>query len=245
VDGEIKQGDAQALLQELELVGEDMPTTGGDFVLVLALNSGGGDVLEALKMTEVPRKLMITQSVVKGTCASACFLLAATTDFIFGTTGTGVHPTLGVHRPYLLPEYLLGMTAPQAEAAQRQIQATVEKTLREMNVANDVIEKMMATPSDQLHIFEYAPSIYSWPTFIDHSPYPGFEEWVKAQCDYRTMEDALHLHDLCVSGSGGIRPDICERAESKAQSYFACSRKSIGKFQLSAIREIVAEHSQN
>lgn len=72
------------------------------------ITSNGGDIVEAIKVGGL-LKGMYAEVVIKGDCASACFLLyisAVDRNFI---------GKIGVHRPYFDQRYFAGLSPPDAE----------------------------------------------------------------------------------------------------------------------------------
>ncbi|WP_334189409.1 ATP-dependent Clp protease proteolytic subunit [Noviherbaspirillum sp.] len=148
LNGEIRKGDTQKALNLLKGRKDwQMPAH-------LYLNSPGGDVVEALLLSEVLRKLHVRLTVSKGgICASACFFL-----YIAGSTRDAdgsflkdgrrvIAGKLGLHRPYLR-----GVSdALTFEAEQRSIMRKISIYLDNQRVPRRLIDKMMSHSSVDIY----------------------------------------------------------------------------------------------
>ncbi|MDB4306149.1 hypothetical protein N9980_01125 [bacterium] len=228
LEGEIRKGDAERLviaLKKIEgkLLDDEMVT------LYLRLNSPGGDVIEAMKMVKILRRIRLGHAMVNGECNSACFYLLATAKNKYWDDDD----TVGIHRPYLLPEYLVGLSPKEAEALHKKVTAQITQMLTDLNVPMDLIEDMMATASKYLLPIE--PSRQPLP-----SPYPGFDEWVDAQCGKVPFE-MREVWIECVTGRE-TSADVCDKVERVMDEKLICEIKLRNKEQLRVIREIIKEH---
>jgi len=153
LEGEIRPGDYDRLVQQIHK---------GGLSDILWLNSPGGDAFEAMKIGRLIRELRMTThapdragnktfclTYPKGAdlhqcnCASACFLI-----FVAGVNRTGNH--LGVHRVFPRHERLKSISPDEAAALQRVATREVSNYLKEMGVPTHFIERLVATPSDQI-----------------------------------------------------------------------------------------------
>lgn len=159
IEGDIVKGDANKLLHLLSLTGPTSP---------IYLNSKGGDVLEAMKIGRIFRRLrlasMIPTSFARSglapvcgpklsdstncVCASACFLIHAGSVHRFGNL-------LALHRPYLSPKSASNMTDTQHETDQKEIMTTVKIYLDEMEVPAYFTNLMMSRSSQDAYMVSY------------------------------------------------------------------------------------------
>lgn len=133
LDGDIERGDAEKLI---DLIQSDLyRLANSDGLLV---NSRGGDVAEAIKISEVIERYWLPVEVASdGECSSACFFL-----YVAAPKRSG-YGTVRVHAPYY---DLTGVDATQyAEYANasRQVHEATRSFLLARSVPSDVIEKML------------------------------------------------------------------------------------------------------
>jgi hypothetical protein len=89
VSGEITYGDSDAVVQSIKTANNH-----GRRVSALRLNSGGGRVVEGLKLAKVVREAHLATVVTRGSmCASACFIpfIASHEKWKSTNAGVGVH----------------------------------------------------------------------------------------------------------------------------------------------------------
>jgi hypothetical protein len=180
LEGEIRPGDYDRFVQQIHKGGL------GD---TLWLNSPGGDAFEAMKIGSLIRELRMTTHAPDGAgnktfcltypkgadlhqcnCASACFLI-----FVAGTNREGTH--LGVHRVFPRHERLKSMSPDEAAALQRVATREVSNYLKEMGVPTHFIERLVATPSDQIEWVKAGDIERYFSGFI-----PEYSEWMAAKC---------------------------------------------------------------
>lgn len=170
LEGEIIPGDAERLLARLrEAEAEQRVTT------AIRLRSPGGDVLEALKISEILNKKLISADApdevvtleTYGTgpskdifddcstdnlsdtrnciCNSSCAIIWLTSAFRLGGYA-------GVHRPRFPESYFAGLSAEKAQEKYTELTKAVTSFLVENEVPPEIITKMMAIPSGRIHI---------------------------------------------------------------------------------------------
>lgn len=126
------------------------------------LMSQGGDVVEAMKIGRLIRKLRFetnapsifycplksrTRFLVtnpKCRCLSACFLIYAG-----GVSRWG--GKLGIHRPYIHPERLKSLSDTKVEKGMKSAENVVRNYLIDMNIPRDLINIMMEQSSKNIH----------------------------------------------------------------------------------------------
>lgn len=164
MEGEIVPGDAVKLHSKLL----DFYTVFGPNIDTVYLMSKGGDVEEAMKMgTLIRRPRLKTYAPVKGDgaptalcfislednsnciCASACFLTYAGGADRFGNY-------LALHRPYLSREAASRLSDVEYEVRQKQVTLKVQEYLRDMEVDQYWIGKMMSTSSQDTHVVTWS-----------------------------------------------------------------------------------------
>jgi hypothetical protein len=183
--GEIKPGDAEQFASVI-----------ADRTLInkLSIDSPGGDLLEAMRIAELVKKLHITVEVAKGGhCVSACFFIfleghlkvfsSANDD---GTLPTKNYPNqrgyVGIHRPYLKsPRGDVASTKLQ-EAVMRKIKIHLENKM----ISQSLIEEMMSRPSNDIY----------WLTARDAEKIgeysPGDEEALISKCGYKRFNQSYN-----------------------------------------------------
>ncbi len=140
LEGTIQPGSAERLAAEL--------SSRGEYVEVIALNSPGGVVQEAMAMGEMIRAGGFDTSVASGAlCASSCpLVLAAGTERL-------VEPgaAVGVHQIYT-GEISAGRSA-QAMSDTQATTAAIVRYLDDMGIGRDVWLHALETPPAQLYYF--------------------------------------------------------------------------------------------
>jgi len=178
--GEIKKGDAEKLAKAF------INVKNSHNVLWLDLNSPGGDVNEAMKITALSKALNLSTNIRPGgICASACFFIfLAANQHVADGDGVqyaeGYQPLgkVGLHRPYLRVES--NSKRNTADSIQRQSELMLKMTeyLRKESVPQRLIDIMMSHPSNDIY----------WMTHNDlqelGSYSHGFEELIIARCGY-------------------------------------------------------------
>jgi hypothetical protein len=199
LEGEIVKGDYKKLTSLIVDHSKKAPITN------LFLNSTGGDVLEAMKIGKLIRKLLLftkvlplskTLSIQTSTCDSACFLIlvAGVDRLVAFNLPEKSRSRVSIHRPYIDPSYFSGLSSVEASDLQNKVMNLVEEYLREMGVSTSLIEEMLKTPS-------YKAKKLDEESFEKHigSRSSGYEEWIVAKCGpYPTQNDET-TNDLCNS----------------------------------------------
>lgn len=140
--GKIEPGDYRKLLQFLK---NDVTEFAKGRQIIIS--SPGGDVHEAMKIGDFVRKSYTQVNVgpYHGKCLSSCFLILAS-----AVSRDWWHQQVGLHRPYLTTKGLEGKSATQAIEQQEQGMIAVEDYLARLRVPSNLIDVMIATPSNQI-----------------------------------------------------------------------------------------------
>jgi hypothetical protein len=177
--GKITHGDFQPIYRFLAINNPELGT--------VYLNSGGGDVDEALKIGRLFRKYLIETTAPTrfedgssyfplpgepcngfncGLCASACALIW------FGGVDRG--GSVGLHRPRTDDPSFRQLSAADASQRYRQWQQAIFRYLVEMEVPRSVIELTESIGSDEITWVDDIDDRLDYP--------PSIAEWVKASC---------------------------------------------------------------
>lgn len=165
--GEIVSGDASKF-EELLL---SVPKS--DEFIAVSLASGGGDVVEAVKIGRLMRESFIpafestmadrgkcftlsspTQFLGAESCGchSACFVIWAGAPFRIGSAPTvGEQDGIGIHRPRFNQDYFKGLSVAEAEAEYEGLTNFVKQYLSEMGIPNQLTEKMFSVSSKNIY----------------------------------------------------------------------------------------------
>ena len=184
IEGTIEQGDFNNFYDTVKKLFDTESAIG-----VVVLNSPGGDVIEAMKIGRLIRKLHIktfaplfynpkfvcfynNPKSINGqdrcVCSSSCFLIWAG-----GVSRNGNY--IKVHRPYFSKEYFKGLSGENAKKKYLALSNDVRKYLKEMNIPTGVIEEMFQYSSKEIKTLdrEVAESM-EW--------VPFYHEWIIANC---------------------------------------------------------------
>ena len=194
VEGDIELGDAiklQTAVTEYNLINTSRVATR------IYLRSKGGDVEEAMKMGDYIHRLRLETEIptsVNGhndifswvspnakdnnICASACFLI-----FAGGVVRQG--NMLALHRPYLPRETAIKISDLQYELIEKNIIAKVKKYLKDMEVDQFFVDKMMSNNSQDSYV------VALWETDRYHLSgiVPSVEEIVLSKCNMLTSKE--------------------------------------------------------
>lgn len=172
IEGRIISGDYErlaAILKRREL-----------FPDAVFIESPGGNVGAAMAMGRVLRAGLIDIWPSPTECNSACAMIA------FASMTNIPGGRVGLHRPSYEPEEFARLSFLQARERTRELDNAVRAYLKEMNVPDDLIEKMMATPSNEivyLNMRDYRARVGRRP--------PVVYEWLLARCGAFTPDKAI------------------------------------------------------
>lgn len=168
IRGKIESGDTRKFIAFLR----EKPKDAVMGLYTVALDSPGGNVIEAMKLAQALKE-HYPDTVVRGACISACVLL-----WLAG----GVHflPTeehkLGVHRPYFEPKQFAKLSIRDAETQYAVLAEEFRAYVLNQGLPQSIYEKLNSTSSD---------SVY-WLTIQDliliGGSSPAYEERFKSAC---------------------------------------------------------------
>lgn len=116
----------------------------------IGLDSFGGDVKTAMQIGRIIKQRGLKTTVLPGRqCNSACFFIWAG-----GAARQNPGGILGVHRPHAI--YVGGSTAVPPAHLVAQSFAELEAYLREMAIPAAIIDRLLNTPHDTLHVLSPA-----------------------------------------------------------------------------------------
>ena len=174
-------GQGQMVLMRGEIVPGDyarLIAFAGNNHLVLAnsafiLASPGGDVTEALRIGQLIKGLYASVAVFPsiGRCASACFII-----YVSAVRRLSVDRGIGIHRPYLSPERLRGLSLSEVESLENRAWLDAESYLHQLRVPPTLVEEMFGNASTEIHWLS-GREIYQLGEFA-----PWFEEFLIARC---------------------------------------------------------------
>ncbi len=196
--GEIKRGDFDEF--------ERLVKHSAGFTQVVQLYSPGGDVLEAMRIGHLVRKLRLevwAPTLIDGVvvenwgvdpkdyrvapensvCASACFFI-----YVAGVRRKGA--VLGIHRPFLADDAYKQMDIDEAIEFGVGSRNVISEYLYGMGVTAEFIEKMYAISSDNMYWLEPLEIKQQFAGFI-----PEIDEWLGANCEKLTVAEASILYD--------------------------------------------------
>lgn len=147
------------------------------------LGSPGGNLVEALKIGRLVRKLKLTVWAPEwksrplmrlsrpehNLCTSSCFFI-----YVAGVQRFG--KILGVHRPFLSQQDYERITLDEAAGAHTNVQEITSAYLRDMGVSQKITEKVLSTRSEQI----------TWLSDEESEQLggliPEYQEWFKSRC---------------------------------------------------------------
>jgi len=175
LEGPITPGDAERLIeaQRSQLHREGKP------LRLLFLSSNGGSLAEAVRLATIIELFRLDVMVPSGSqCASSCFLLyvAGSTRVAMAELDSALGGRLGIHRPFNNRIDIQDGELPRAEAEQRALMSRMQVFLRERNVPQDLIEKLLQYSSQEIYWLSDA-DLVSLGGFS-----PNYEELIIRKC---------------------------------------------------------------
>ncbi len=141
-DGEIRAGDAEKLTTLIAAQPEKFIRSNN-----LILNSPGGSVEEALRISKVLEQSGLASAITRNdVCASACFILFISTPFRSLIAGK-----LLVHRPYYKMADATASDYDKYAEAQRSATLELRTYLQARSIPSDLIDNMMSLPSNSAY----------------------------------------------------------------------------------------------
>jgi hypothetical protein len=165
--GEIVPGDYARLIDFA--VSNHLVLANSGFILA----SPGGDVTEALRIGQLIKGLYASVAVFPsiGRCASACFII-----YVSAVRRLSVDRGIGIHRPYLSPDRLRGLSLSEVESLENRAWLDAESYLHQLRVPPTLVEEMFGNASTEIHWLS-GREIYQLGEFA-----PWFEEFLIARC---------------------------------------------------------------
>jgi hypothetical protein len=143
ISGKIEKGDTEKFLSFLRENPRDA-IFGIDRVV---LDSQGGDVIEAMKLSQALKE-HYPDTMVRGDCTSACLLL-----WLAG----GVHylpvdgNKIGIHRPYFDPNEFSQLPIREAESQYKKLDERFKEYLLNQGLPQSIYEKLLSTSSNKIY----------------------------------------------------------------------------------------------
>ena len=215
MQGKIEPGDDGRLIQALR-----SPQASSTFFRRLVLNSPGGDVREALKLSDIIVSTALDTTTfinalpeyraTENICVSACFLVwvagAERSQASMGLFANKKQHGIGLHRPYFSPAQYAQLDAGTASQRQQELFARVRAYLRRFEVPDALIDEMMRRSSREV----YWLSVLDDP-FTLSGRAPWFEELMIAQCKF----DPVYDREAQAQGVKEIAQNIKDSAVQK------------------------------
>jgi hypothetical protein len=206
LEGKLETGDYDKLLKLIDEDCRDYSCTSGIY-----LASPGGDLIEAMKIGRLVRKLRLethvpidptpprdllpefgqkSEAILKDLKAilkdaKANYMCASACFFMF-VAGIDrerdiFRPVLGIHRPYLSEADLKRLSGNQVIASAGQMRTVVEDYLKEMGVPAKYADLMFSIPKDQVRPIDENDFESDFEGYI-----PELRDWLEAKCNNLT-----------------------------------------------------------
>jgi ATP-dependent protease ClpP protease subunit len=149
-DGDITPQSMQTLRRVLAVMGNRFPHT----VVVLTLNSDGGDVWAALQLAKlirsgsVHRGNLVTMVAEKEHCYSSCVFIFAAGWHRFSFDGA----VLGIHRPYFTGQEMETKSYQSLQAAYDALYVKLKAFFASVNVSDRLLQDMWVVSSTKLRV---------------------------------------------------------------------------------------------
>ena len=175
IKGEIEKGDSEKLLKQI---------LSHQHITEILLDSPGGIVDEAIKMSSVITGLRVTTRVVsEKLCASSCFFLYLAGEPRQSSGMTNINGIffgrVGLHRPYFNKEFFDKNINENSTKKQEELMNSISKYLEKQMVPNYLIEIMMRRSSTEIYLLNDND------IQMLGEVYPPREELLTAKCGYK------------------------------------------------------------
>lgn len=176
ISGEIKDGDYERFIKYIRTQPKGLFTLENNHKLqFLQLTSPGGSVLEAFKFVDFIKKAYIPVVVPIGKqCASSCFLMYVASPIRYPAIGK-----LGIHRAYISNKEK-SLSAKEFKKHQQSVNNQIKTYLKEMNVSEQIVEKMMNNSSKEIYLL----NVNEQQAIGEYQQW--FEEYLISKCDLNT-----------------------------------------------------------
>ena len=193
--GKIEYGDYDQLVKILNNIYISLNDDPLNVPHYIYLESMGGDILEAMKIGDLVRKLHLHTDTT-GSCASACMLI-----YVAGIERGGIfnfihsgepmkEKRLGLHRPRFTDMQEFSELSPiDASKRYNEVLVEVENYLNEMETSQEFIDLMFAAASDEIIWISRREAIKHG--ILDKNP-PSIAEWKIANCSSHDFEREKH-----------------------------------------------------
>ena len=217
--GKIEKGDRDRLLRVLRT-----PLKDSHFFRTLLLNSPGGEVQEALLLSDIVVRAALDTSTyslsvpefkpLSAICVSACFLVWVAgaernqASFAFAVK-RGQHG-IGLHRPFFAADQYAQLDANTAAQRQQELFAKIRAYLRRFDIPDAMVDEMMKRSSQEILWLSARED-----PFVLSARAPWFEELMIARCKF----DPVYAREAEAVGVKEIVGN--ERKSLATQRYFA------------------------
>lgn len=212
--GEISAEDAKTLPR---LVDELKDRSGwrsyeGNAVMLVRLNSQGGNVAAAMRIGRILRANN-AQVWVQGECSSACiFVLASGVDRNVITDSR-----IGLHRPYFEQSRFADLPAGEAKKVYADLIAECRGYLRDMGMEDKLLDSMLRIPSQDVRYISWTEAHDLGLSGTD----PAYAEWARAKDLKRLGPERLKARDKYLKCLNSGPPD-----EVSIHAYDRCKELS-------------------
>ena len=175
-------------------------THSGEPVVIVLLNSRGGEIQAAIQMGQILRAEAAEVWVDENAeCSSACILVLA------GGISRGALPgaELGIHRPLFQPEEFAELSHLESQDRYSALSAAVKEYLSRMGIADTLFDVMMNVPSRKM---EFLTREFAEATHLLGND-PAYEEWQRAKNLKALGSDRLQKLERYLDCVNSGRPD--------------------------------------
>lgn len=180
ITGPIEEGDLSRIIEKVE-----ESTEAGARPRSLIITSPGGSVYEAMAIGRFANRLSLKCSAIFHQCDSACPIVLA------GCSERAAHTSIGIHRPRFEKQRAAELTLKDANAAYEVMLADLRDYMEEMAIPEQLIEQMLRTPSDEMHLMPAEEFI----SLVGERS-PAYDEWMVSRCDSISADERADLEIL-------------------------------------------------
>jgi hypothetical protein len=217
IDGEIEAGDSKKLIFHAK---ENPKRFSAALLAGVVLNSNGGNVDEAIKISEILKEtLATTMAFAPYKCQSACFYIFAGSAVRYATPNT-----IGVHRPYLPRNIMMDISPAAVERFTTEKYNELGKWLAKNSIPQDIVDKSFQRSSQEIYWLNNEDLIRVG------TRAPWYEEWLIARCPEYPKAEKLFMQNPSIQNKNAL--------EASAQ----CQHGIDQKYRDSAIEKMIKSY---
>jgi hypothetical protein len=250
IGGDITPGDyVQFVKQSKKALGIIQHSNGSNNELVVAIDSAGGSLVEAIKIgtairemrlaTRIGTPFEIAQGAPFNQCMSACLFMLAGGIIRDGPAADFSKVKIGIHRPSFDSSYFAKLSVKDAEKKFKLLEKVSRKYLTDMGLSESFVQQMFAIPSTEMKFLDEE----GFRKEFGNPPY--YQEWIIANCGNRlnNAEEAIIAKYALAHVQGNktsVSRSDADRLAAKDKTYRECFKRTRLADQLDSMQKYLS-----